>query len=75
MAVFGASSRQRLDRTSRPAHGVALEGVTEAEQDEQQSAFRPLAKRARAGGGHQHQGVDLEPAPARRFSIASMRVK
>ena len=37
-----------------------LEGVAEAEEEEEQGAFRPGAERGRARRRHQHQGVDLE---------------
>ena len=55
---------ERLDRPAGPAHRVALERVADAEQRQQQRALFPLAERRGAGGGDQHQEVDLEAAVA-----------
>ncbi len=52
--------RQGLDGALGPAHGVVLQGVAEAEEKEEQGAFRPGAERRRPRRRHQHQGVDLE---------------
>ena len=38
-----------------------FEGVADAEQKQQQRPFRPGPERSCAGGGNQHQAVDLEP--------------
>lgn len=51
---------QGLDRAFGPPHGVVFQGMADAEQEQQQRAFRPGAESRRPRRRDQHQGVDLE---------------
>ena len=63
-AVSGGEVRQRLDRSACPAHRVVFQGVTDAEQEQQQRPFGPLPQRRSPRRGDEHEEVDLElPAP------------
>ncbi len=52
---------QGLDSVPGSPHGVVLQRMAQAEQEQQQGAFGPGAQSGGSGGRHQHQGVDLEP--------------
>ena len=60
----GGELGERLDGPAGATHRVALEGVTDAEQRQQQRTLLPLAEQRGAAGGDQHQEVDLEPPVA-----------
>ena len=62
----GCELAQRLDRASRAGHRVLLQGVSEAEQEQQHGTLGEPADRCCTGGGHDHQEVHFEPAPADR---------
>ena len=50
---------------ARPVQGHVLQTVTQAEQEEQQAALGPIAKRGCAERGDDHQEVDVEAQPKR----------
>jgi hypothetical protein len=58
---FRGKLPQRMDRAAGPSHGVVLQRMSEAEQEQEERTLRPLAERCRARGGDQHQRIDVEP--------------
>ena len=71
---LGGELRQRLDGTAGTAHGVSLEGVAEAEEEEEQRPLDPLAQRPRSGGGDEHQKVDLQTLGSKGLEHLADRV-
>ena len=77
-AAHGGCLRRQLgqgfDRLAGAAHRVVLQRMSQTEQEQQQGAFGPLAKRRSADGGHQHQRVDLEAPCAKVVERLANRV-
>lgn len=62
---------ERLDRSTCPAHRIALEGMAQTEQRQQQRTLFPLSENRGAARGDEHQEIDLEPLvpnPVDRFT-------
>ncbi len=53
---------ERFDRPASPAHRIALECVSDAEEEQKERAFGDFAERRRTRGRDEHEEVDLKPA-------------